>query len=188
MSEFDGDFDYQSSDEDCNAISNLSPCDPRPQRPKRIFKRGTAWTFQDIWVFKVQTISARDFQGRKRKAQEEIKRLFLLLLEDLKEKILFVTIFMDCDSLLQYDEDDEYKIPYRCYVQSIQVTMSFLQTRINMQVSWTSIPGGLNESKEFQNDLEPSAESRWEQIIIHGELRIRNKAVNFSIFYLRVHF
>ena len=95
---------------------------------------------------------------------------------------------MDCDSLLQYDEDDEYKIPYRCYVQSIQVTMSFLQTRINMQVSWTSIPGGLNESKEFHNDLEPSAESRWEQIIIHGELRIRNKAVNFSIFYWRVHF
>ena len=98
MSELGDGFDYHSSDEE---LSDFSQCDRRPI-PKRIYNRGTAWTFSDTWEFNVQAISARSFQERKEKAQDEIKRSFLVILNHkncLMEKIHFVTIVMDYDSL-----------------------------------------------------------------------------------------
>jgi len=187
MSELADEFDYQSSNEDCCDITDFSLCKDRTRRPRRIQNRGTAWTFSDTWEFNVQAISATSFQQRKKKAQDEIKRCVLVLLNannGLMEKIRFVTIVMDCESL-EYGFDDElYKVPYRCYVQSIQIYMNFLQDNIGLQVEWTSIPGGLNESEQFQKDHEPNGESSWERIVIYGEMKnkcIRKKSVSFSM-------
>ena len=117
MSELADEFADSSSNEDCSDITDFPLCKDRPRRPGRIQNRGTAWTFSDTWEFNVQAISARSFQERKEKAQDEIKRCFLVMLNNkngLMEKIRFVTIVMDCDSLHYGDDDDLYKVPYSC--------------------------------------------------------------------------